>query len=102
MGQTTHDGEYSGNGSGLSRVNKTDNESYKDDARDDAYRDYMPAISGHLGDTVTAVSLQGTASVALHSASGCKKRRDCHQLTPSRMYSEVRTSLCLLMMVITA
>lgn len=46
MGQTTHDGEYSGNESGLSRVNKTDNGSYKDDALDDAYRDDMPAISG--------------------------------------------------------
>jgi len=47
VGQTTHDGEYSGNESSLSRVNKTDNGSYKDDALDDAYRDDMPAISGH-------------------------------------------------------
>jgi len=40
-------GNIPGTGRGLSRVNKTDNESYKDDAPDDAYRDYMPAISGH-------------------------------------------------------
>lgn len=44
MGQSTHDGEYSGNESGLSRVNKTDSGSYKDDALDDAYHNDMPAI----------------------------------------------------------
>jgi len=59
VGQTTRDGEYSGNQSGLRRVNKADNESYKDDSLDDAYRDYMAlflAIGRHGDRRVVARS----------------------------------------------
>jgi len=56
-------------------VNKTDNESYKDDALDDAYRDYMPAIFVRpLGDTVTTDFVARICFQA--SATRCKNARD--------------------------